>query len=113
MSFDGAVRALLNTIYDPCSVAAGRPLGLVDMGLVLGWTLDTGTLRLTFCTTSGECMMAPHFTEAARERLASLPGVARVEIAIDHDFVWTPDRMASRSDLLERTLVPWAERAAA
>lgn len=110
--FDAAVRAALNAVYDPCSVAAGRPLGLVDMGLALGWTLDAGTLRLTFCTTSGECMIAPHFIEAARDRLCGLAGVARVEIDIDHAFIWTPDRMASRTDLLERTLVPWAERAA-
>jgi metal-sulfur cluster biosynthetic enzyme len=33
--------------------------------------------------------MAPHFTEAARDALLGLPGVERVETAVDTDYIWT------------------------
>lgn len=108
---DATIAAALNAVLDPCSVAAARPLGLIDMGLVLGWQREAATLIVTLCTTSGECAMAPHFLEAARAALLALPGVERVEMKIDHDFVWTPDRMARPSRLLAG-LTPFAGRVA-
>lgn len=114
MPDDAAIRAVLNSVYDPCSVAANRPLGLVDMGLVLGWTLAAGALEVSICLTSGDCMMAPHFIEAARASLLALPGIETVAIRIDYDRQWTPQRMASRSTALERgDIVPYAARARA
>lgn len=93
MSLDSQIRAVLSRIHDPCSVASGRPLSVIDMGLVTGWTLDGGTLRIGFCVTFPGCTMAPHFTEAAARDLAALPGVARVEVNVDPAFAWGPERM--------------------
>lgn len=109
MSRDADISAVLDRVLDPCSVAAGRPLGLVEMGLVLGWRLDRATLYVTLCTTSGACMMAPHFIEAARDALLRLAGVDRVEIAVDHAFLWTPARMPAPPRSLAG-LVPFAAR---
>ncbi len=90
---DAAVRAALAGVHDPCSVAAGRPLSLVDMGLLRDWRLDGDTLSVRFAVTFAGCTMAPHFLRAAEVELARLPGVARVCAAVDTDFVWTPDLM--------------------
>jgi metal-sulfur cluster biosynthetic enzyme len=60
------------------------------MGLVLGWTLDGGTLTVTFGVTFAGCTMAPHFTAAAAEALAAIPGIDRVETIVDTNHVWTP-----------------------
>ena len=87
---DDDIRAVLATIHDPCSVAAGRPTSILDMGLVLGWTLDRGTLTISFCVTFGGCTMAPHFVEAARTGLLALPGISAVRTRIDTDHVWMP-----------------------
>lgn len=96
MSLDESVRAVLSRIHDPCSVAAGRPLSLIDMGLVLGWALDAeGVLRVRFCVTFPGCTMAPHFLEAAARDLAVLPGVRRVETAVDAGLAWGPERMTA------------------
>ena len=88
-AFDDQVRAVLSRINDPCSVAAGRPLSVIDMGLVLGWRLGAdGLLAVEFCVTWGGCTMAPHFMSAAERDLAGLPGVRRVVARVDHDHVW-------------------------
>ena len=87
--FNDAVRAVLGRIHDPCSVAAGRPMSVIDMGLVLGWRLDAdGVLAVEFCVTWGGCTMAPHFLSAAERDLAGLPGVTRVKARVDPDHVW-------------------------
>lgn len=90
MTFDDQIRAVLGRIHDPCSVAAGRPTSVLDMGLLLGWAMDGGVLSVRFCVTFPGCTMAPHFTEAAARDLAALPGVERVETTIDTDWRWVP-----------------------
>ena len=90
MSLDEDVRAVLARIHDPCSVAAGRPTSVLDMNLVLGWSLDAGVLSVSFCVTFAGCTMAPHFTEAAARDLARLPGVDRVETVVDTAHEWVP-----------------------
>jgi len=89
MTFDDQVRAVLGRIHDPCSIAAGRPTSVLDMGLVLGWTLDKGVLTVRFCVTFAGCTMAPHFTQAAARDLAALPSVERVETVVDTAWQWT------------------------
>jgi len=97
--FNEAVRAVLGRIHDSCSVAAGRPMSVVDMGLVLGWRLGAdGVLAVEFCVTWGGCTMAPHFMGAAERDLAGLPGVAQVVTRIDHDHVWDERAMRTESD---------------
>jgi metal-sulfur cluster biosynthetic enzyme len=87
---DAPIRAALNQVMDPCSVAAGRPTSVLAMGLVPGWTRDGDTLHIRFGVTFAGCTMAPHFVEAARAALLALPGIARVEARVDTDFVWEP-----------------------
>jgi len=95
--FNEAVRAVLGRIHDSCSVAAGRPMSVVDMGLVLGWRLGAdGVLAVEFCVTWGGCTMAPRFMGAAERDLAGLPGVARVQARVDADHVWDEGRIAPR-----------------
>ena len=88
------IRAELNTIVDPCSVAAGAPAGLVDMGLVRGLEVDDTpggcTIRLTIGLTEPGCMVGASFVSRARELLSELPGVARVDVSLEHDCDWSP-----------------------
>lgn len=92
---DADIRAALATVYDPCSVAAGRPLSLADMGLLLAHRVEGGTLHVQFAVTFAGCTMAPHFLRAAEAELAKLPGITRVIATVDTSFAWTPDRMAA------------------
>lgn len=108
MSLDDRIRAALNRIHDPCSIAAGRPTGLVDMGLVLGWEIEGRTLLMRFAVTFAGCTMAPHFTEAARAALSAFAEFDRVETTVDTSHVW--ERPASLELTLEGKPQAWRER---
>jgi metal-sulfur cluster biosynthetic enzyme len=92
----GEIRALLNDIVDPCSAAAGNPMGLVDMGLVRNLVVsDAGNGRIAVSAdvrvTDPNCMMGVVFTAEVRKRLDALPAVASHAIRLSHEFDWTPD----------------------
>jgi metal-sulfur cluster biosynthetic enzyme len=112
MTLDERIEAELDRIKDPCSVASGRPAGLVEMGLVLGWEIEGRTLSVTFCVTFPGCTMAPHFTEAAREALAGFPEFDRVEVCVDTDHVWRRPA-ALRGVEMQGEPQAWRRRAAA
>jgi metal-sulfur cluster biosynthetic enzyme len=108
---DAEIRAVLGRIHDPCSIAAGRPVSVLDMGLVRGWEWrGEGVLTVTFCVTFAGCTMAPHFAQAAADDLAKLPGIARVETVIDTDYVWTPEMMQAAPMAMRGTPQAWRER---
>ncbi len=90
VGLDAGVRGALSRVMDPCSVAAGRPTSVLDLGLVLGWELAGGVLRVRFTITFAGCTMAPHFMEAARTELLGVAGIAAVETVVDTGHVWQP-----------------------
>lgn len=111
------VAARLSTVLDSCSVAAGTPLSIVDMGLVQDSHLDgDGTLVITLRGTFPGCTMLPHFAEAAEQQLAS--EFDRVVVRLSSDTSWTPDALsvharevrARRRAAVPVDLVPWAHR---
>ncbi len=91
---DRQIKSALGQVYDPCSIAAGRPISLVDMGLVTEWAFADGALSITFCVTFAGCTMAPHFVEAARVELSKIKGVREVITQVDTDYIWTPPALA-------------------
>lgn len=94
-----AVLELLNQVVDPCSVAAGLPAGLVDMGLVVdvdvtGPELER-TVEVVLTITEPGCLMAVPFVERAREVLSTAEGVASVDVSVDLHRMWTPEDMSA------------------
>jgi metal-sulfur cluster biosynthetic enzyme len=93
---NAAIRDALSHVYDPCSVAAGRPTSLIDMGMVLDWSFASDrSLTVTLCVTFSGCTMAPHFTMAAKEQLERIEGVGTVRVEVDTTFEWTPERTSA------------------
>jgi metal-sulfur cluster biosynthetic enzyme len=109
------IMAELNDIVDPCSVAAGCPAGLVEMGLIRSLELrDTATgcdARVTMALTHPFCMMAPVFVNEARIRVADLDGVTGCDVELDATYIWTDDDMSPeyaerrRQSLIERGIL--------
>lgn len=100
-----AVVAAMRAIYDSCSVAAGTPVSLYDMGMLEDWALRAdGVLEVRLCVTFGACTMAPHFARALEEQLRPLPGVADVVVSVDATLLWSAERMteAGRALLADR-----------
>ena len=94
---DTAIADALETVCDPCSLAANAPLSVVDMGLVRSWTADAdGNVVIRMCVTSPCCTMAPNILRGATEALEAVPGVRSVHIDIDASLAWSPDWMTER-----------------
>lgn len=103
---DERISTALAAVHDPCSVAAGRPTSIIDMGLVLDARIEGATLHVTFCVTFAGCTMAPHFVEAARAELLKIDGIARVETRIDTSHVWEPRPLVAMRGIPQE----WRER---
>lgn len=91
---EGAIRAELNQILDPCSVVAGAPAGLDEMGLVRGLSVKAVpggvAIEVRIGVTEPGCMMGASFAIRARERLEALAGVVAVDVQLDHEADWGP-----------------------
>jgi metal-sulfur cluster biosynthetic enzyme len=94
---EAEVRAALDGIVDPCSVVAGAPAGISEMGLVRSLELSNGVggtnVRLRIGVTEPGCLMGASFIAQARARLSALEGVAEIEIEFDHANDWMPGDM--------------------
>jgi metal-sulfur cluster biosynthetic enzyme len=91
----------LAAVPDPCSVAAGAPLGLLDMGLVRSWEIDADDrLTVVLDVTSAACMMAGHFVLDAETRLREIPGVRSVSVRVEPTLEWSEEWISERGRAL-------------
>lgn len=95
-----ALRALivseLDEIKDPCSVAAGTPFGLSEMGLVDEIAIsDTGDVLVKLRLTSPFCHMIGFFKQEATRRIEALAGINSVELVADNGLDWSPSRISA------------------
>lgn len=98
MTTEAEVRGVLNEILDPCSVTAGVPAGLCDMGLIRAVEVSDAPggqrIGVTVGVTEPGCFMIGPFATEARARLLALPDVEEVELELDNGFDWTEAMMA-------------------
>jgi metal-sulfur cluster biosynthetic enzyme len=93
--FDEEIRAALEQVFDPCSLASNAPLNIIDMGLVRGWEVDgDNNLTVTMCVTSPSCTMGPNMASGAERLLRRIPGLSSATISFDVTTFWTPDLMS-------------------
>jgi metal-sulfur cluster biosynthetic enzyme len=90
----------LNAIVDPCSIAAGAPAGLLDMGLVREATLHplvSGGYRVCvrISVTHPFCIIAGVFLSEVEKRLRALPSIVEVDASIDSTTLWRPELMSA------------------
>jgi metal-sulfur cluster biosynthetic enzyme len=112
------VERALGRVHDPCSLAAGSPVSITDLGLVTGWSADGGTLRVSIAATGPGCTFLGKIADAARAELLVLPGIREVQVELDTELVWEPGRMspAARAALARRRTalagqtIPYARR---
>lgn len=90
-----AIRAVLDEIKDPCSLAAGTPLGLSEMGLVKTVAIaGDGSVAIDLKLTSPFCHMLGFFQAEAMRRVGALDGVSSVELTADNGLDWSPRDIA-------------------
>jgi metal-sulfur cluster biosynthetic enzyme len=111
---EARIWSTLNTIIDPCSRAAGAPVGIAEMGLVRQIEVQNSpggaSIRVVIGVTEPGCLMGAAFVNDARKLLRALPGVAEVQVSMDHAFDWTPADMspAYQARLEQLRQIRWA-----
>lgn len=94
------VRAAIDTVKDPCSLAQAVPVGIAEMGMVtavrIGDPGDDGRrdLDLVLRVTAPGCMYVPFMDSSIRAAVGELEEIAEVNIEWDPDADWRPADIA-------------------
>lgn len=107
-----AVRAVLDTVIDPCSAANGTDLSVVEMGLLDDITVDDGHVDVDLMVTSPMCTMVPYFIKEIRRDVGALDGVESVAVTADNGLEWVPSMMSEEAEERRRQTLEARERAA-
>jgi metal-sulfur cluster biosynthetic enzyme len=95
------VRAAIDTVKDPCSLAQAVPVGIAEMGMVtavrLGEPREDGRrdLELVLRVTAPGCMYVPFMDSSIRAAVGELDEVAEIDIEWDPDADWRPADIAA------------------
>jgi metal-sulfur cluster biosynthetic enzyme len=99
IGIEAAVARVADEIRDPCSVAAGEPLGLVEMGLLRGIEVASAvgsghevTVRLRL--TAPGCLYWLYFERELQTRVGALDGVESLRIERDRSYDWDESEIA-------------------
>ncbi len=72
-------------------------LDVVDLGMVYAVTVVDGDVAVEMTLTTPGCPLHGSIEREVRDRLATLPGVASVDVTLVWDPPWTPDAMHPRA----------------
>lgn len=100
----------LDAVKDPCSVAAGTPLGLGEMGLIDNVEMGIeGAVSVRVKLTSPSCVLLGYFKSEIQAHVGAVDGVTSVEVSFDAGLDWEPDMMSASVSVgrKERFLTTW------
>ena len=96
---DERIESALQTVFDPCSLAADVPINLVDMGLVREGRIESRTAQIRMTFTSAYCLQATTMVEAVRAAIAGIDEVDDVCIEVDTLAPWSEEELAASARL--------------
>lgn len=89
------VESRLEGILDPCSVAAGNGMNIVEMGLIKRIEVSSGEVHVYLCLTSPTCPMLEHFSREVDRVFDDVRDqVGAVVLHPDTGMNWTPARLS-------------------
>ena len=86
------IKAALARVTEPCSIAFGKPISIVEMGLIERIDVLEGNAEITLCLTDAACVHFAGMQRFIRDELLELPEISTVEVKQTLDRLWTPDR---------------------
>lgn len=87
------VQAALESVVDPCSLAAGTPLSLRQMGLLRSVQEDDGVVTVRFGVTGPGCTFLAVLGQGVLDAVGRVPGVRAVLVQLDTELTWHPELM--------------------
>ncbi|MDV6271018.1 metal-sulfur cluster assembly factor [Rhodococcus globerulus] len=105
--FDEAIVDALRRIADPCSIATGVPINLIDMGLVLEARREENRAVVRLQLTSPICMQIGIIQAKILEEVSAVDGIEDVDVDIDHAAEWLPSMVAGHARIALRERRPF------
>ena len=101
------IHARLDAIPDPCSIAMGKPMSLLEMGLVENVAIAAnGAVTVTLCLTDTACVHFGGMRDYIEQSLRNIAGICSVRVDHTTEVIWTDERILSRTR--PRTKLPSA-----
>ena len=89
-----AVRDALATIKDPCMVAGGLDLSIVDLGLITDVTVTGDAISIEITFTEVGCQFTHLVIDSIYTVVEAIPGVVSVQVTPQWKKAWTPEWMS-------------------
>ena len=86
------IDARLARVTEPCSIAFGKPISIVAMGLIERVEVTGGHAEITLCLTDSACVHFAGMQRFIRDELLDLPEIDSVAVKQTLEQLWTPDR---------------------
>lgn len=93
-SLERAVREVLTTIKDPCMVAGGLDLSIVELGLITDVTVAGDNVGIEITFTEVGCQFTHRVIDSIYAAVEVIPGVETIQVTPQWDKAWTPERMS-------------------
>lgn len=94
------IKARLDMIQDPCSIAMGKPMSLLEMGLIEDIAITPhGDVTVTLCLTDTACVHFAGMRDYIVEAVKDIAGIGSVLVKHTTEVIWTDDRILSRPRL--------------
>jgi metal-sulfur cluster biosynthetic enzyme len=101
------VTEALRSVVDPCSIATGVPINLVDMGIVRGINIADTHVEIQLRFTSPVCLQAINIASAIEDAVMAIDGVEQVTCDTRSGaWEWKPEMMAPSAQARLRRLRP-------
>jgi metal-sulfur cluster biosynthetic enzyme len=88
-----AVRAALAAVKDPCMVAGGLDLSIIDLGLISALEVNQGRVDIRITFTEVGCQFTHRVIDSIYTAVEALAGVEDVSVTPAWDKAWTPEWM--------------------
>jgi metal-sulfur cluster biosynthetic enzyme len=86
------IEASLARVTEPCSLAFGKPISIVEMGLIERIQVTDDHAEITLCLTDAACVHFAGMQRFIRDELLDLPEINAVTVNQTLNQLWTPDR---------------------
>ena len=92
---EAAIVEAIKTVFDP-----EIPVNVYEIGLIYGIDVGAGgDVKVKMTLTSPACPSAQELPEMVKDRVEGVAGVARCDVEIVWDPVWTPSMMSEAARL--------------
>lgn len=87
----------LEQVVDPCSITAGAPISVIDMGMINDVAVDAeGGVDISMRATSAMCTMIAGIMAGVELQVGRVEGVSEVRVKLTSGSLWTEAEMTDR-----------------